>query len=528
MLWMDRAVAAIKFRYQDKISQAEPIIIRDEKTLSGRVHVGSMRGAAIHGIIGQVLAEEGVGIKFLWENNDFDAFDAVPSYLDQSKYAEYIGKPLYQVPSPDPGAQNYADYFAREFNAVIEETGFHPQYYRSSEAYRAGKYNEAIRIALEQADKIRKIYKEVSGSEKGAEWLPIMVICERCGKIATTRSLSFDGREVEYVCAGDTVEWTRGCGHRGRVSPFDGRAKLPWKVEWAAKFKVFGVNVEGAGKDLSTRGGARDIANHISREVFDYEPPYDIPYEFFLIGGAKMSTSAGNAAFAREVADLLPPHIFRLLLLGKNPKQAIDFTPDGDTIPILFDWYDKLAEKYFAAVANDDTRLFKLSHLPEEEKKLKTRFLPRFSQVAFLVQMPHIELEREAAKIKGGRLTPADKKELERRADYARRWLSDYALDEYKYELQEEIPAAAKKLSREQKQALRQVLEYIKSQSKLDGPTLHAKLHQIKTELKIDPKELFSAIYLAFLGRDSGPQAGWFLSVLDRDFLIKRLEQVTK
>ena len=56
---------------------------------------------------------------------------------------------------------------------------------------------------------------------------------------------------------------------------------------------------------------------------------------------------------------------------------------------------------------------------------------------------------------------------------------------------------------------------------------MHHKLHEIKTELAIEPKELFSAIYLAFLGRESGPQAGWFLSVLDREFLVRRLREVS-
>jgi lysyl-tRNA synthetase, class I len=62
----------------------------------------------------------------------------------------------------------------------------------------------------------------------------------------------------------------------------------------------------------------------------------------------------------------------------------------------------------------------------------------------------------------------------------------------------------------------------------LDGQELHTKLHDIKKESGIAPKELFSAIYISFLGKDSGPKAGWFLSVLDKDFLERRLEEVIK
>ena len=151
----------------------------------------------------------------------------------------------------------------------------------TTELYLSGKMNDSIRRALESADEIRKIYKDVSKSEKDNDWLPLNVVCESCGKIGTTKTHSFDGKMVKYTCLPDMVTWAKGCGHEGEISPFDGNAKLPWKVEWAAKFKTYGVHIEGAGKDHSTKGGSRDIANKISRDVFEYKSPFDIPYEFF-------------------------------------------------------------------------------------------------------------------------------------------------------------------------------------------------------------------------------------------------------
>ena len=55
---------------------------------------------------------------------------------------------------------------------------------------------------------------------------------------------------------------------------------------------------------------------------------------------------------------------------------------------------------------------------------------------------------------------------------------------------------------------------------------MHAKLHALKEEAKISPADLFSAIYLSFLGKGYGPKAGWFLSVLDRGFVLRRLSEV--
>jgi len=528
MFWADKVVNEIKERQQDRIKAGKTLIIRDEKTLSGRVHIGSLRGVAIHGIISEILSEQGIKNKYLFEFNDFDPMDGLPSNLDQEKFLPYMGRPLYEAPSPDGKAKNYAEYFANEFAQVIKDAGFTPEHYRASDLYKSGKYNETIKLALENAKRIREIYKEVSNSDKPSDWMPVQMVCEKCGKIGTTKAISFDGKEVEYVCEENMVTWAKGCGHKGKSSPFDGNAKLPWKVEWAAKFKVLEVDIEGAGKDHSTKGGSRDISEKISREIFKYQPPFNIPYEFFQVGGKKMSSSKGSGSSSREIADLLPSELLRLLLLGKDAKKVIDFIPDGDTIPIIYDTYDKMAQDYFKNEETDYSRIFKLLHAGHEEK-LAQRFLPRFSQIAFIAQMPHFDNFEAVAKLKEEPLTEDDKTEVEYRSGYAKGWLDKFAPENYRYVLQEEVvPEGAKNFSQEQKDALQMILDYIKTQEKLDGQELHTKLHDIRKETEINPKDLFSAIYLSFLGKESGPKAGWFLSVLDKELLEKRLSEVIR
>ena len=43
----------------------------------------------------------------------------------------------------------------------------------------------------------------------------------------------------------------------------------------------------------------------------------------------------------------------------------------------------------------------------------------------------------------------------------------------------------------------------------------------IVTELK--PAEAFKTIYQLFLGKEQGPKVGFFLSSLDKDFVINRI-----
>jgi lysyl-tRNA synthetase class 1 len=538
MYWPDKLVSEIKEKYKDVIASGKPLIVRDEKTASGRVHVGSLRGVSIHGIVAEVLVEQGINCRYLFEINDFDPMDGLPVYLDEKVFKQHLGKPLCDVPSPTPETnndpnsknipvgKNFAEYFGGEFVEVVKSIGFTPEIYRSSDLYKRGDYNRAIQLTLKNGEKIREIYKRVSGSVKEGKWLPVNVICENCGKVSTTLAEDFTTGEgeysemVQYVCR--DLDWTNGCGHKGSVSPYNGRAKLPWKLEWAAKFGIVGVHVEGGGKDHSTKGGSRDVAETIAREIFGYEPPYNIPYEFFNIAGKKMSSSKGRGSFSKDIVDLLPAEIVRLLMLQKEPQRTIEFDPEGDTVAILFDTYDKFATGYFAKIEDDYSRMFKLIHPKGEE--IVPRALPRFSQIAFLSQMRHLNIEKEAEHLVGHPLSDEDKKELKKRLHYAQVWIDTYAPEDYQFAIQEKKPDVV--LSDIQKKALSMVLEYLKSVDVIDGQAMHSKLHEIKEATQINPKEFFEAIYLSVLGKKSGPKAGWFLSVIDREFLVKRFGEV--
>lgn len=521
MFWADRIAQDI----QNTVSRTDgkPLLIRDEKTLSGRVHIGSVRGLAVHGLVSEVLSERGVENHFLWEHNDFDPFDNIPPYLDSATFTEHLGKPLYTVPSPEPGYENYAEFFAAEFEGVHTKIGFVPEYYRAyKDLYAAGKMDPFIRIALERAADVRRILKEVSGSVKDESWLPVSVVCEACGKMMTTRAYDFDGETVGYTCDRSPDECVP-CGHEGRVAPWKGAAKLFWKVDWAAKWTALGVDIEGAGKDHSTKGGSRDVANHIARELFDRSSPYDIPYEFFLVGGKKMSSSKGQGSSAHEMSELFPSEVFRLVLIGKDINQQIDVDPSGDSIPRTFDWYDDLAEKVRDGVADDFTRLYTMTQLPENQAESGAPWQMRFSQLSFAIQMPHLSLVEEATRVKGTPLTETEQRLLEERAAYARFWLATYAPEQYRYTLQDTLPDVA--LSQEQKNALALLAAFMSEER--TGEELHARLHALKTEVPIAPKELFSALYGIFLNRTSGPKAGWFLSVLPRAFVEQRLREAS-
>ncbi len=517
-MWVDLLV-------QDLLKQhAGPQLVNDAKTPSGHVPVGHLRGVIMHDCVARALGDAGVSAEFRYGFDDYDPMDDLPPHLPE--YARYLGTPFVNIPSPNGRAPSYGHYFAAEFAEVFERLGAHPRIYRTSEMYRSGQFDEAIRAALDQVEAIREIYREVTHSSRVDDrWWPIQVLCERCGRIGTTNVLAWTGDEVEYHCAPDKVAWAQGCGSRGRRSPFGGGSKLLYRVEWPAKWKILGVTVEGAGKDHMTRGGTHDVARAISARVFGRPAPYAFAYEFLLFGGKKMSTSKAVGVGAAEMLEVLSPDLARFLIVRPLPRRQLEFDPRGETIPTLYDEYDRAAAAYFREVDNPDlARTFYFARIAGDPARC---YRPRFAKVAHLLQMPTVDLPRVVAREKGAPLTAADREEVERRITDARRWLAAYAPEHYKFEIHTALPKTAATLSRAQRQYLARVAESLGARA-WTGEELHAHLHALRAEMGLTPRDAFGAVYQAFLGKDSGPQAGWFLTALDHQFVLGRLREAAQ
>ncbi len=494
--------------------------VHDYKTPSGRIHVGALCGVIIHGVVARALEAKGHDVVYTYGFDDYDPMDGFPIYLPEN-YRQYMGMPLSEIPSPQPGYSSIAELYAKEFIDVFNALGFKPTILFMSEFYKTGKFNEAIRMVLDNAAVIRQIYKEVSGSEKPDDWFGLSVLCPNCGKIGTTRVYAWDGKEVSFRCEPAMVKWAEGCGHVGKVDPFDGRSKLPWKIEWGAKWWMFNEDFETAGKDHMTKGGSFDVAASICRQVFKAEPPVgrEVPYEWLLVGGKKMSSSKGTGASAKEVAELLPSHLLNFYIAKGKINRHKEFSPDDNTMPLLYDEYDKAIVAYHADPESD---LAKVISYIKSDDQVFPQYTMRFTKVAFLSQMPSVNVWDVARSEKGTELLPEDEAELTERLAYAEVWLATLAPDAYKFVLQATLPSVT--LTALQKNFLEKLYTIMLENAQLTGAILHEKIHALKTEANLSPAEAFGAIYHIFLAKDSGPQAGWFLAALDREFVLNRLK----
>ncbi|HEY5486243.1 MAG TPA: lysine--tRNA ligase [Candidatus Limnocylindrales bacterium] len=522
MYWADEIASQV----------AGPQVVNDSKSPSGTVHVGSLRGVVLHDAIYRALCLAGHEATFLYGVDDMDAMDS-QALLTPDAVDRYMGVPLSRVPAPEgSAASSYARHFVGEiFFRTFEPLGIKPEFYWVSELYAAGRMDPYIKLALDRADRVRSIYQRVSHVERSASWLPIQAICEQCGRIGTTYATDWDGETVAYVCKPDMVTWARGCGHEGRVSPLGGRAKLPWNLEWAAKWGLFGVTIEGCGKDLATAGGSRDRSDAISREVFEVEPPRNVAYEFLNVGGKKMSTSRGQGVAAHTIAEVLPPEQLRFLFLRPRPSQVIDFDPEGDTIPRLFDEFDRIAaatagREVKGELPADHERLFAYSLLgpTPDVAAAAAAFRPAFGHLALLLQIPGVDVEERMTAEKGSALTELEQSVLAQRVASARTWLDSYAPERAQLAVQHDaVPPAVADLGADQRSYLAALAVAAQAERPGSGDAWQALIFRVAGEVGLASGRAFGALYAAFLGRTNGPRAGWLLASLEPAFVVERL-----
>jgi lysyl-tRNA synthetase class 1 len=285
-----------------------------------------------------------------------------------------------------------------------------------------------------------------------------------------------------------------------------------------------GVNVEGAGKDHTSAGGSRDMAAAICERVFQIPEPFDIPYEWILIRGTKMSSSKGVGTSAREFVQLFPAEVGRFLFVNKFAGQVIDFDPQTATIPDLFDDYDLGAKIYWGQAKGDDrlARSFEVSQIGEVPT---AHFLPRFRDVAIWMQYPEINLETKFAEVKGAPLTDLEKEVLAQRKKHAQIWLKRYAPAEFQIAATNNVVDATAQLTPEQKQFLVEVSKMMDENPQISPEDLQQQIFDLAKKT-VSPKQGFAAIYLAFLGKTAGPKAAWFLQSLEPEVRRKRIGQI--
>ena len=499
-------------------------------TPSGPIHVGNMREVLTTEMVHRSLEKMGCESELIYIADSYDPLRKVYPFLDKATYADHVGKPLSDIPCPDGCHESYAHHFIEPFLDDLEKLGVRPRVYHAHEMYRKGMYVEATKDAMENADVIRDIMVRVAGREGKLppSWIPFNVQCEACQRLNGPEPVLYEAPIIEYRC--------KECGHEGRKDVREpGGGKLPWRVDWPARWKFLEVTFEAMGKDHAAAGSSWDTGIEIVDKVYGYPAPLRTVYEFIqLKSGGAMHSSAGNAVSGSEMLRMTPPEVMRFLIARYQTNKHIDFDP-GLGIVDLVNEYDRWENAYFTggAAARDDPQFKELDRVIElsQPRGLPTEAPPAipYNHLVLLTELTDGRWEGVKAILKRsemvGELSAADEAHLKARVEHAKYWLDRFAPAEARTRIVDPwTPEAAKQVGEGERRFFR-ALHHKLANGARSAEAYHNAVHEAGKESGMAGKEAFQAIYKAFLGARKGPRAGHFLASLDPHFVLRRLNE---
>jgi lysyl-tRNA synthetase class 1 len=489
-------------------------------TPSGPIHVGNMREVITTDAIYRALIEKGADPEFIYIADDYDHLRKIYPFLPES-FKEHIGKPISEIPCICGKHESYADHYLINFLNSLKKLGINPKVIRASELYKNGEYNNSIQIALENTEKIKNIIEKISKRELPKNWIPFNVKCEKCGRLTTTKPILYEFPNIEYKCE---------CNNEGIVDiRNNGIGKLPWRIDWPARWEMLGVTFEPFGKDLGTVGGARQTGEKIVEEIYNFSPPEYVVYEFILLKGkGAMHSSKGTALSSDEMLDMTPPEVLRFLIVKNQPNKHIVFDP-GFGLLNLVDEYDHIERIFFGIDdknkgMKDIDKIYELSQPYKISKKIP-------HQIPYRHLVTIVQISKKWDNIKNilkrtnqipNDISITDEENIKQRINHVKYWLNNFAPDNLKFEIKKEIQNI--KLSKKQKDIINELIKKF-GLINWEPNSIHNEIYSITESQNVSIKTTFETIYQIILGQNEGPRAGYFLSNLDKEFVIKRLKK---
>ncbi len=507
MYWIDRVLDELVTGK----SEDHDFLVSSGVSPSGTYHLGTLREVLTAEAISRGLKHRGLRSRHVHVVDDLDVFRKVPVDVPKD-FNQYLGKPLCDIPSPDPKSDSYADFFLRDLLDAAVDLHLDMEVVRAHEKYREGFFVPAIEKTLENVDKVRSVLEGVSGRKLDKDWTPIQVIEDGYLKNRKFVGIDKDNKTITYQ-NNENEEFN--------IKYDKGNVKLNWRVDWPARWWLLGVDAEPFGRDHATKGGSYDTGKFIASDVFGINAPLPVPYNFINKTGdtKKMSKSAGDTVTASELLKILPAEVVWFFILRYSPDKLL-FFDTAETLVRLIDEFAALLAK--PDKTDDEKRLVEMCMYGVDVPTITN--IP-FSHLVASYQASLKDSEKTVEIIMRTEhkdTAELDKEVIIRELKFIESWLENWAPDELKFSLIK-LPDSAQFKETEVKYFNSLADKIEGAPEGADGEWFHLSIYSHKDDLGLQPKELFSSLYKLIIGKDSGPRAGWFLSILPRGWLIDRL-----
>jgi lysyl-tRNA synthetase class 1 len=311
-------------------------------------------------------------------------------------------------------------------------------------------------------------------------------------------------------------------GNEQEVRYDDGSVKLDWRLDWPAHWWLQNVAVEAFGQDHASAGGSYDTGVQLMKDVYDGVAPIPVPYEFINRAGdtKKMSASKGTGVSAEEAVKVLPPEVLRYFILMAPPSRRLYFDQADGAIKLV----DEFAELSARTDLDEDEKHTLYICTRGNEERTVSRVPFSHLVASYQAALKDVDATIEIMKrTEHAEVVEQDTEIISNELKFIDAWLEKWAPEDVKFTLQEKADAA---------QYNEQVLAYFKALAgkiedapeDADGEWFHKAIYEFKDTSGLEPKALFTNLYEVLINKDSGPRAGWFLSMLPRDWLIARLK----
>ena len=481
-------------------------------TPSGTVHIGNFREIITVDLVRRALEKRGKKVRFIYSWDDFDVFRKVPTNMPKPELLrQYLRKPIVDTHDTFGCHKSYAEHHEKEVEEIVPKVGITPEFFYQAKRYRSGEYAAEMKHALENTENIVKILNQYREEPLESSWLPVSLFCEQCGK-DTINTLTWPGDyTLAYECE---------CGHK---DTFDFRkkhiVKLKWRVDWPMRWAYEKVDFEPGGKDHSTVGGSFDTGKQICKQVWNFDAPTYVMYDFISLKGmdGKMSSSKGDVITLKDVLEVYEPEITRYLFAGTRPNREFAISFDADVLNVYED-FDKAERIYFGVEELKDDKkaekykiAYELSYIGKIPKTIPHQ--PKFRHLTMLLQINNFNIDKVIGYFEKELKNDHDKKRLRTRAECAANWLQKHAPEEFKFTLQEKSQV---KLKKEEKQILHEVAKKLLERDWTDVG-LHEEMYILCKNHDMQPKDFFTLCYRVLINKERGPRLASFMLEIGKE-----------
>ena len=439
------------------------------------------------------------------------------------------------VPDTFERDENYARHHEKDIETQLPRVGIHPEFLYQASRYRANRYAEGMKTAMQHRDVIKEClntYRDDEHKMKPEDvYWPVAAFCCNCNK-DTTEILDYDGEYgVTYKCTS--------CGH---VEKGDLRTskefKLGWRVDWPMRWNEEKVVFEPGGKDHISPGGSYDTAKLVSKRLYNWDAPVTMKYDFVKLKGVpgKMSSSKGKVISLVDALEVYQPEVLRYIFAQNKVDHEFSISFDLDVVTVYeaYDRTERIAwgkelpkekdEKKRESIISHEKRIYELSQVEPGFPKVEP-YQIGFRLLTTLLQTYSGDIDAVIKSL--GDVKPEQEEVLRRRCVCAWYWINESAPDcapDFCFKIRDD-GSKAEDITGAMLTAVQRVRDEVVPKVgsfALDKDCQQA-MYDIATELGLDAKSLFTALYHALINKDQGPRLASFMKIIGKEKLAKIL-----